>query len=94
MGEGVFDREFTKSLIIHDFDDVLKNPFRCVHLCLLHTLLSKDNYEYRHTWPVTEGPKLLCYTPSPIERGSYPYKVKFLDQPVLLIRNTWNLENV
>ena len=29
---GVFDREFTKSLIIRDFDDVLKNPFRYVHL--------------------------------------------------------------
>ena len=41
MGGGVFDREFTKSLIIHDFDDVLKNPFRYVHLFLLHTLLSK-----------------------------------------------------
>ena len=38
---GVFDREFTKSLIIRDFDDVLKNPFRYVHLFLLHTLSSK-----------------------------------------------------
>ena len=27
-GGGVFDREFTKSLIIRDFDDVLQNPFR------------------------------------------------------------------
>ena len=35
---GVFDCEFTKSLIIRDFDDVLKNPFRYVHLFLLHTL--------------------------------------------------------
>ena len=25
-GGGVFDRKFTKSLIIRDFDDVLKNP--------------------------------------------------------------------
>ena len=40
-GGGVFDREFTKSLIILDFDDVLKNPFRYVELFLLHTLLSK-----------------------------------------------------
>ena len=38
---GGFDREFTKSLIIRDFDDVLKNPFRYVDLFLLHTLLSK-----------------------------------------------------
>ena len=37
----MFDREFTKSLIIRDFDDVLKNPFRDVHLFLLHTLLKK-----------------------------------------------------
>ena len=37
----VFDREFTKSLIIRDFDDVFKNPFRYVDLFLLHTLLSK-----------------------------------------------------
>ena len=42
-GGGVFDREFTKSLIIRDFDDVLKNPFRYVRLFLLHTLLSKKN---------------------------------------------------
>ena len=38
---GMFDREFTKSLIIRDFDYVLKNPFRYVDLFLLHTLLSK-----------------------------------------------------
>ena len=44
----MFDREFTKSLIIRDFDDVLKNPFRYVHLFLLHTLLSKKNSENRH----------------------------------------------
>jgi len=41
MGGGVFDRDFTRSLIIRDFDDVLKNPFRYVDLFLLHTLLSK-----------------------------------------------------
>ena len=39
--KGVFDREFTKSLIFRDFDDALKNPFRYVHRFLLHTLLSK-----------------------------------------------------
>ena len=38
---GGVDRVFTKSLIIRDFDDVLKNPFRYVDLFLLHTLLSK-----------------------------------------------------
>ena len=31
--------EFTKNLIFHDFDDVLKDPFRNVHLFLLLTLL-------------------------------------------------------
>ena len=31
-GVWVFDREFTKSLMIRDFDDVLKNPFRYVVL--------------------------------------------------------------
>ena len=36
----MFDRKFTKSLIIHDFDDVLKNPFRYVDLFLLHTLIN------------------------------------------------------
>ena len=41
----MFDREFTKSLIIHDVDDVLKNPFRYVDHFLLHTLLSKKNSE-------------------------------------------------
>ena len=74
----MFDREFTKSLIIRDFDDVLKNPFRYVDLFLLHTLLSKKNSENRHARPVTEGPKLRCNTPPPIERGSGPYKSRFL----------------
>ena len=37
-GGGLY-REFTKSLIFLDFDDALKNPFRYVHLFLLHTLL-------------------------------------------------------
>ena len=46
-GGGV-DREFTKSIIIRDFDDALKNPFRYVHLFPLHTLLSKKNSENRH----------------------------------------------
>ena len=38
---GAFDRDSTKNLIIRDFYDVLKNPFRYVDLFLLHTLLSK-----------------------------------------------------
>ena len=67
-GGGVFDRDFTKSLIIRDFDDVLKNPFRYVDLFLLHTLLSKKNSENRHARPVTEGPKLRCNTP-PLNEG-------------------------
>ena len=75
---GVFDRDFTKSLIIRDFDDVLKNPFRYVDLFLLHTLLSKEISENRHARPVTEGPKLRCNPPPPIERGSGPYKSRFL----------------
>ena len=62
---GVFDREFSKNLIIRDFDDVLKNPFRYVDLFLLHTLLSKKISESRHARPVTEGPKLRCNPPPP-----------------------------
>ena len=62
---GVFDRDFTKSLIIRNFDNVLKNPFRYVDLFLLHTLLSQKNSENRHVRPVTEGPKLRCNTPPP-----------------------------
>ena len=42
---GVFDREFTKSLIIRDFDDVLKHPFSYVHLFVFLTLLSKKKFE-------------------------------------------------
>ena len=41
MGGGLFDREFSKSLIIRDFDDVLKNPFTYVDLFLLHILSKK-----------------------------------------------------
>ena len=62
-GGGVFDPEFTESLIIRDFYDVLKNPFRYVHLFLLHRLLSKENSENHHARPVTEGSKLRCNTP-------------------------------
>ena len=44
MGDGgkVQYRKFTKSLIFHNFDDALKNPFRYVHLFLLQILLSKE----------------------------------------------------
>ena len=89
---GVFDREFTKSLIIRDFDDVLKNPFRYVHLFLLHTLSSKKISENRHARPVTEGPKLRCNTP-PIERGSCPYKSRFLSNQFYLSETleTWSV---
>ena len=45
---GLFGREFTKSLMFRDFDDVLENSFRYVHLFLLHTLLSKKIAENRH----------------------------------------------
>ena len=38
---GLFDREFTKSLIIRDFDDVLKNPFRYVDL-ITHIIIKKN----------------------------------------------------
>ena len=41
-GGGMFDRsKFAKRLMIRDFEDVLKSPFRYVYLFLLHTLLSK-----------------------------------------------------
>ena len=73
----MFDREFPERLIIRDFDDVLKSSFRYVDLFLLHTLLSKKNSENRHARLVTEGPKLRCNIP-PIERGSGPYKSRFL----------------
>ena len=45
---GMFDREFTKSLIILDFNDALKNPFRYVDFFLSHTLLLKKISENRH----------------------------------------------
>ena len=60
---GLFDRRFTKSLIIRDFDDALKNRFRYVDLFLLHISLSKKISENRNARPVTEGPKLRCNTP-------------------------------
>ena len=87
-GGGVFDREFTKILIIRDFDDVLKNPFRYVHLFLLHTLLSKKNFENRHARPVTRGSKVAVQHPSPpLNEGLALIKPVFF-QPALLIRNT------
>ena len=62
---GGFDRNFTKSLIICDFDDVLKNPFRYVDLFSLHKLLSKKISENRHARPVTEGGHSMSNHPVP-----------------------------
>ena len=89
---GVFDREGTNGLIFRDFDNALKNPFRYVHLFLLHTLLSEKNSENRHAIPVTEGPKLRCNT-QPIERGSGPYKSRFLFNQFYLSETleTWSV---
>ena len=56
------------SLIFFSFNDALDDPFRYVHLFLLHTLLSKKNSENRHGRLVTEGPKLRCNTP-PLYEG-------------------------
>ena len=53
-GVPMFDREFTKSIIIRDFEDVLKNSFRYVNLFLLQTSLSKKISENRNARPVTE----------------------------------------
>ena len=44
----MFDREFTKSLRIRDFDDVLKTLFKYAHLFLLHTISSKKISENHH----------------------------------------------
>ena len=87
---GVFDREGTNGLIFRDFDNALKNPFRYVHLFLLHTLLSKQNSEIHHARPVTEGPKSRCNT---IERGSGPYKSRFLSNQFYLSKTleTWSV---
>ena len=74
----MFDRDFTKSLIIRDFDHVLENPFGYVDLFLLHTLLSKQISENRHARPVTRGSKVAVQHPPLIERGSGPYKSRFL----------------
>ena len=62
----MFDRDFNKSLIIRDFYDALKNPFRYVDLFLLHKLLAKKFSENRHARPVTAGSKLRCNTPPPL----------------------------
>ena len=64
VNERVLCREFTKSLIFRDFDDLLKNPFRYVHffLFVIHIIINKKNSEHRHAIPVTEGPKLRCNT--------------------------------
>ena len=83
---GVFDRDFTKSLIIRDFDDFLKNPFRYVHLYLLHTLLSP-------CMTCNRGSKVAVLPPPPIERRSGPYKSRFLSNQFYLseMLKTWSV---
>ena len=50
MGDGgkVQYRKFTKSLIFHNFDDALKNPFRYVHLFSITDIIIKRNSENCH----------------------------------------------
>ena len=84
-GGGV-DREFTKTLIIRDFDDVLENPFRYVDLFLLHDYQKK----------IRKSPCKTCNRGSKVAvllhwTRVWPLQIPFLVQPVLLIRNTWNL---
>ena len=63
----------TKSSMFHDFEDVLKDPFRYLHLFLDY---HQNIFKNRHAWLVTEGPKLR-YNYPPIERRSGPYKSCF-----------------
>ena len=90
---GMFDREFTKSLIIRDFDYVLKNPFRYVDLFLLHTLLSKINFRKLSCKTCNNGSKVAVQHPPPIERGSGPYKSRFLSNQLYLSETleTWSV---
>ena len=67
-GRGVFDHEFTKSLITCDFDDVLKNPFWICASFPIAQIIIKKISENRHARPVTEGPKLRC-NPPPLNGG-------------------------
>ena len=64
-GGGVFDREFTKSLMIRDFNDALKNPFRYLHLFQLHTLLSKKILKITMHDLQQRLQSLRCYIPPP-----------------------------
>ena len=43
---GMLYRKFTKSLIFRDFDDVLRNPFRYLHIFQLRTLSSKNSENF------------------------------------------------
>ena len=52
---GIQYRDFTKSLIFPDFDDVLKHPFGYVHLFLLIALLSKKK--------IQNSPCMMCNRP-------------------------------
>ena len=90
MGGGV-DREFTKSLIIRNFDDVLKNPFRNVALFLLHTLLSKKSPKIAMQG-LNRGSKVAALH-LPIERGSGPYKSRFSSNQFYLSETleTWSV---
>ena len=65
----MFDRDFTKSLIIRDFDDVLKNPFRYVDLFLSHTLLSKK-FRKSPCKTCNRGSKVAVqHFPPPLNKG-------------------------
>ena len=84
---GAFDRDSTKHLIIRDFDDVLKNPFRYGDLFLLHTLLSKK-FRKSPCKTCNRGFKVAVqHPPPPLNEGLALINPVFV-QPVLLIRNT------
>ena len=88
MSGGIQYCNFTKSLIFRCFYSLVNIVSDvCIFMCIF--LL--ENF---HACPVTEGPKLRCYTPPPpIERGSGPNRFRFLYNQFYL-SDTRNLVSV
>ena len=93
-GGRVFDRNFTKSLIIRDFDDVLKNPFRYSGSFPITHIIIKKKFRKSPCKTCNRGSKVAGQPPPPpIERGSGPYKSRFLTNQFYLSETleTWSV---
>ena len=66
----MFDLEFTESLIIRDFDDLLKNPYRYVQIFSYYThCYQNKNFRKSQCKTCNRGSKVAVHPPPLLNEG-------------------------